>query len=485
MWPPGSTVPPVDPPSEQRPLCVDLDGTLVATDLLWEALFLLVRRRPWILVVAPFWLMRGRSGFKRRLASRARDLDVTRLPYREDVVAFVRVAHRCGRPVVLTTAADETVASAVAAHLGTFTAVLASDGQRNLKGRTKARELVQRFGAARFDYIGDSRADIPVWNAAATAWAPSHVRIRGVPQLQRIGESRPLPYSRSRALVRALRPHQWLKNVLLVVAPIAAHRLDWTTALQVGLALVTLSLCASGGYILNDLLDMEADRQHPRKRHRPFAAGDLSPATGGLVWLTAWVVGLGTAALFLPRAFLLALVAYLMTSMLYSIRLKRMAVLDVMVLAGLYVVRVVAGGLATGVPVSSWLLAFTLFMSLGFAFLKRFVEVSAHRGGPSERVPGRDYQPDDAGWLHSVGLTCGYLAVLVLALYVNSVDVTRLYTHPERLLLVCPVLLYWTTRTWFKAHRHALHDDPVVAVALDPVTYVVLAMSGAAFVAAM
>lgn len=290
---------------------------------------------------------------------------------------------------------------------------------------------------------------------------------------------------RGRLLLRALRPHQWLKNLLVFLPALAAHRYDVATVRQVILAFVALSLCASGGYVLNDLLDLQNDRRHARKRHRPFASGRLSTRAGAWLIAGTWTVGFGLAVAFLPLAFGAVTLGYLLVTAAYSARMKSVAVLDVMVLAGLYVLRVMAGGLATSIPVSSWLLAFTLFVSLSLAFLKRFIEVRAAAGTPTGSVPGRAYSSEDAPWLHSVGLTSAYLSVVVLALYANSADVTRLYTQPDRLMLVCPVVLFWATRAWFRAHRGELHDDPVVAVALDPVTYGVLAAAGLTVVLAM
>lgn len=281
------------------------------------------------------------------------------------------------------------------------------------------------------------------------------------------------PASLARALVAALRPHQWVKNALVYVPALAAHRFDLEAGTDVAFAFAALSASASGGYVLNDLLDVSVDRLHARKRSRPFASGQLSTTVGVALVAGSWVIGFLLAFFWLPASFVLMLAGYLTATALYSLWLKRVAILDVMVLAGLYVLRVVAGGVAVGVTVSSWLLAFTLFLSLSLAYLKRYIEVSRHTAR-AELVPGRGYRAADAAWLHSVGLTSAYLGVLVLALYANSLDVTRLYRHPERLLLVCPILLFWMTRAWFRAHQGELHDDPVVAVVRDPVTYAVL-----------
>jgi 4-hydroxybenzoate polyprenyltransferase/phosphoserine phosphatase len=461
---------------DRRVLCVDLDGTLVSTDLLWESLVSTIRRRPLALLSVPLWLVRGRAHLKQRLAETSA-IDFATLPYRADVLAFVDGERRRGRQVVLATAAHESLAHGVAEHLGIFSEVIASDGVTNLKGSAKAASLTDRFGRGNFDYIGDSSADVPIWKSAGVALsAARNGKAHGVANVQHVGDQR-APGSDLEVLIKALRPHQWLKNLLILVPAMAAHRFDMSTIGALMIALASLSLCASGGYILNDLLDVAADRQHPRKRHRPLASGRLSLSSGIWLILACWTLSFGLAAALLPPGFSLVLGVYLLTTAAYSLRLKREPVLDVMVLAGLYVTRVIAGGSATNIVVSTWLLAFTLFISISLAFLKRFVEVSAR--DQAGEVPGRGYMTTDAAWLHAAGLSSAYLAVVILAIYVNNAGLGPLYRHPNRLLVICPVMLYWSTSIWLKAHRRTLHDDPVVAVAGDRSTYVIAAISAA------
>jgi 4-hydroxybenzoate polyprenyltransferase len=471
----------------KRVLCVDLDGTLVATDLLWESLLSAIRTRPWVLLQAPLWLLRGRPYLKRRLADVAA-IDFATLPYRQETVSFVTSEHGRGRRIVLATASDHRLAAGVSGHLGLFDQVLASDGTTNLKGRTKASSLVEHFGEGNFDYIGDSHADIACWSKATDAITVGRFPAGSVPHL------RPLPGTGSgsvdlagkgRAVLRAIRPHQWLKNLLLAVPAVASHQLDMGTIVTLSIAFVSISLCASGGYVLNDLLDLSADRRHPRKRTRPFAAGQLSLATGIAMIATLWVAGFGLAAWLLSGAFAGVLAVYLFGTIAYSVRLKKEPVLDVMFLAGLYVLRVIAGGVAIDVLPSTWLLAFTLFTCLSLAFLKRFIEAGAQPATSNGGVPGRGYLQDDVHWLQSAGLSSAYLSVVVLAIYVTSDDVTKLYQHPERLLLMCPLILYWATRVWLNAHRRRLHDDPLVAVAADPTTYLLLALSAGVILSAV
>ncbi len=461
------------PSNRQRALCVDLDGTLVTTDLLWETYLSAGRRDPRVFFQTVGWLLRGRAHLKRRLAERA-DVDFATLPYREEVLAVLAAAQAEGRTIALTTASDALVAAGVAEHLKLFDEVHASDGETNLKGRVKAERLVQRFGDRGFDYMGDSVADEPIWTVAVAAFTTG-ARPSSVPHLQAVPVAAPKGLSTLVRLAKALRPHQWVKNLLLFVPVLAAHRFAWPDLLAAAVAFACVCLIASGGYVLNDLLDLTSDRRHPRKRARPFAAGHVSIPAGLMIVGSAWALGFGVAALLLPPAFVAILAAYLAGSVSYSVWLKREPILDVIFLAGLYVVRVVAGGVATGVPVSTWLLAFTLFVCLSLAFLKRFIELLAH--GSDVELPGRGYNAGDVVWMQSAGLISAYLSVVVLAIYVNNPEVTRLYVHPERLLLLCPVILYWATRTWFLAARRRLHDDPVVALAADRVTPVIAALS--------
>jgi len=470
--------------AERTVLCVDLDGTLVATDLLWESLVSALRRSPWIALAVPFWLLRGRAHLKQRLA-KASSIDYATLPYRKSVLAFVEGEFQRGRPVVLATAADEQLAAGVSAHLGMFCAVIASDGVTNLKGGAKAAQLVRQFGSRNFDYVGNSRADIPCWKSAAVGMTAAFNGFSSIANVQQLPTEEDRRPSTVRSVFRALRTYQWLKNVLIFVPALAAHQFTLRTIGDVGLAFVCLSLGASGGYVLNDLLDVTSDRQHRRKRLRPFAAGDLSLSAGFLMVLGAWLLAFSLAVAALPAAFIVALAVYVITTTVYSVRLKRVPVVDVMVLAGLYVLRVIAGGAATDIPVSTWLLAFTLFVSLSLAFLKRFIEVRAQSNAAPPQIPGRGYVIYDAAWLQSIGMTCAYMASLILAIYVNDPKTSHLYSRPERLLLVCPVLLFWTTRTWLKAHRGEMHDDPVIGIALDPTTYAVAAISALIVVAAL
>ena len=458
------------------PLCVDLDGTLVRTDLLVESALSLLRRNPFYALRFGVWLLRGKAALKREIAERS-EVNVTLLPYEPRVVDWLR-GDAAQRRRVLCTASDRRLAAAVAAHIGGFDEVLASDGERNLAGANKAETLRARFGERGFDYAGNAAADLAVWRHARHA-----IVVNAPPALaQRAAQAAPVEriFERESASWRvwmtALRPHQWLKNLLVCLPLLAAHRLlDPGSALLSIAAFVSFSLCASGVYLLNDLLDLESDRSHPRKRLRPFAAGTLA-LTSGLIAAPLLTLAAFALALAIGPAFALVLLGYYLLTLAYSFALKRIAMLDTVVLAALYTVRIIAGTAAIHVPLSFWLLAFSMFLFLSLAMIKRYTELHTLLQFGRERADGRGYAVDDLGLIQSLGGASGYLAVLVLALYINSTASEALYRHQQVLWLLCPLLLYWISRIWLKTHRGLMHDDPVVFAATDRASQIVLAL---------
>ena len=454
-----------------RPLYVDMDGTLLATDVLWELFVLLVKTRPVLLLWVPFWLMKGKACLKRHLASRLM-LNPKLLPYHEPVLAFLTEEYRDGREIVLATASDRLVAEPVAHYVGLFSEVLASDGNVNLAGATKLSAIVRHADGAPFDYIGNSSADLPIWRRAARAILvrPSR-RLRAQAErtatVDRVLGPRPGGW---RSVLRTLRVHQWSKNALVLVPLLLAHRIaDPARLLDGVLAFIVFSLAASGVYIANDLLDLESDRRHPYKRFRPLAAGAIPiPLAIGLL-LVAVPVSLGIAVALLPGLFTGVLLLYLAASTAYSFGLKRIVIVDVLTLAGLYTLRVLAGAVATQVAVSPWFLAFSMFFFVSLAFVKRYAELrlGGDEKGTQDYLLARGYVAGDAELLRSVGPTSGYLAVAVLALYINSPEVLMLYSRPTVLWMLGPLLLYWVTRVWFLAHRGRMQHDPVVWALTD------------------
>jgi 4-hydroxybenzoate polyprenyltransferase len=467
------------------PLCVDLDGTLIRSDMLIESALNLLRRNPLYALRFVGWLLRGKAHLKREIAARS-DVDVALLPYEPRMLDLLRDAH-AQRKRVLCTASDQKFADAVAAHVGSFDEVLASDGVRNLSGANKGETLRERYGERGFDYAGNATPDLLVWRHARSAIVvnASASLAKKAAQVAPVEREFAREGSSLRIWFKALRLHQWLKNALVFLPLLAAHRL--LDPGSIGLALLAFlcfGLCASGVYVLNDLLDLESDRNHPRKRLRPFAAGTLPLQSGLIAAPVLTLISFALAFVLAPK-FALVLFGYWLLTLAYSFKLKRIAMLDTVVLASLYTVRIVAGTVAIHVALSFWLLAFSMFLFLSLAMIKRYTELHSLLQQGRNRTDGRGYEVDDLSLIQSLGGSSGYLAVLVLALYINSTASEALYKHPQILWLLCPLLLYWISRIWLKTHRGRMHDDPVVFALTDRVSRVVLALCAAVIVGAI
>ena len=404
------------------PLCVDLEDTLFRGDPLLESVMLLVKQNPLYLFYLPFWLLRGKAFLTVALAARVK-LNPAGLAYDRELVERLQAERRAGRGIwLLCTSANEQLAAAVASHLGLFDGVLVRDAER----------LAGHFGKGGFEV------------------------------------AHPVSGSRKiRAAIRALRPHQWAKNSLVLVPLLAAHLVsDLQAVLAALLAVAAFCLCASSVYILNDLLDLEADRAHPRKSQRPFASGELSIAVG--LTLSPALLALAIVITsFLPIRFWLVLAAYYGLTSAYSFFLKRFLLVDALALAGLYTLRIIAGAAAIDVPLSFWLLLFSVFLFLSLAFVKRFAELDALQRQQRLRAAGRGYYVEDLSALQSLGSSAGYMSVLVLALYINSPEIEALYHRPKLVWTLCVLMLYWISRVWMMAQRGHMHDDPVVFALKD------------------
>ena len=460
----------------QPPLVVDLDGTLVRTDMLHETLVGALKRSPWLLCLLPFWLLRGRAALKRELALRS-DVSAAGLPYRAEVLDWVRGEHDAGRRVVLATAADESIAQRVAAYVGAFDEVLASDGERNVKGEGKRAALVERFGERGFDYAGNAPADLGVWGSARCAIVVSSdpalfaAASRSAPQARQIA----VASSGWAAVGRAIRVQQWPKNLLVFVPLVLAHRADDAQALLAAfLAFLAFCFVASAVYLVNDMVDLGADRLHLVKRARPLAAGEVSIVFA--IALVPMLLLAGAALAIWVNAALLATVAcYGIAGFLYSAYLKRIAVLDIFVIAGLYSIRIQGGAYAVDVPVSDWLFAFSMFFFLSLALAKRHAELKRLADSAAERddVPGRGYRHGDALGVGILGTAAGYLSVVVLAFYITSHEVAALYSRPGLLWGTTVLMLFWISRVWLLAHRGELGEDPLSFALRDPASYAV------------
>ena len=460
------------------PLAVDLDGTLIRSDMIWESVARLLRKKPLALLALPFWWARGRAHLKQQLGRRVQ-VDAASLPYNEPFLAWLKEQKSAGRRLILATASDMAMARPVAAHLGIFEEVMASDGEINLRAQAKMDALTKRFGERGFDYAGNSSVDLAVWSGsrAAIVVNGSEALAQRAAQRTKLGRIFPTHDSTLAALVRCFRPHQWLKNLIVFVPVLTAHKLGDAAALgHAALAFAAFCLCACAVYVLNDLLDLDADRHHATKRHRPFASGAL-PIPFGLIAAPLLLLAAVTLGALLSAEFVVVVLLYFALAGAYSLRLKQVALLDVFVLAGLYTLRLVAGHVATGIEYSPWLLVFSMFVFLSLALLKRFLELHSLRQQNRHEAKGRGYTAGDLELVTTLGLVSGYLAVLVLALYVNSPQVQKLYAQPVRLLLVCPLLLFWVSRVWFLAHRGQMQDDPVAFAVRDWVGYAVGALT--------
>jgi 4-hydroxybenzoate polyprenyltransferase/phosphoserine phosphatase len=460
-------------PADRSPLVVDVDGSLVRTNLLWEGMARLLLRRPWQLGGAFSALLRGKAALKAYVANRA-TLDLETVPLEPSVVHLIQDTIAAGRPVILASGSHEAQVAVIGSRLG-VTATYGSDGATNLTGQRKLTKVLT--GCDRFDYVGNDTADLPLWSRAARAFAVN----AGPITLWRARRRRPdlvvLPHARAPLTVwaRALRTHQWTKNILLVLPAVAAH-LPWGWGLlrTIVTGFLAFSLVASAVYLVNDLFDLQEDRRHPTKRRRPLAEGDLG-IPGALAAVVALLATATILAAPLPRRFQLCLLAYLLLATAYCALLKRYAVADVLTLATMYALRVVAGAVLVVVPLSRWFLAFSVFFFLSLALIKRVVELQKRADRDTSSLPGRGYRVQDVPVLIGLGLGATAVSSLVYCLYITSEDIVRYYSRPDFLWVGLLLLLYWQARVWLIAGRNEMTEDPVVFALRDRVSRVVFA----------
>jgi 4-hydroxybenzoate polyprenyltransferase len=456
------------------PLVVDLDGTLIRTDLLVESFFGVLGRSPAAAMKALLLLPSGKAALKEQLATHY-SFDPATLPYNRAVLDLVREASAGGRRTVLASASNERIVQPIADHLG-FDQWMASQGRVNLKSSSKAERLISEFGDQQFDYIGNERADIAVWRHARTALAVGAPA--GLARQLRLGQQVVTidpDKSSVKAWIKMLRLHQWAKNVLVLVPILTSHMFSLHNIASGLLAFIAFSLCASSVYILNDLVDIQADRAHPTKRRRPFASGDVSILKGSLLGVALLSIAMMLAA-FVNLQFLGVLAAYFAVNLLYSFSLKRKMIIDVVTLGGLYTVRVLAGAVVIGVVVSEWLMAFSMFMFMFLAIIKRHSEMVMRLNAGLSDPTNRNYKAVDINVLAALAAAAGYSSVIVFALYIASDSAKSLYTHGQYLWFVCPLLLYWVARTIMMSQRQHISDDPLIFALRDKVTWWIAAI---------
>jgi 4-hydroxybenzoate polyprenyltransferase len=464
-------------------IAVDLDGTLTLTDTLHESILSLLRNKPFLLLLLPFWLFKGIAHFKQKVADHF-ELDVTTLPYNQPLIDWLRGEKLHGKKIVLTTAANEQVAKAVVSNFDLFDEFIASDSKINLKSTHKRSALEERYGVKGYDYAGNSKDDLEVWAGASNAIlvsakeaifnkASSLASVSQIFRSERAGIT---------VWLSALRVHQWLKNLLLFVPLLSAHQISNFNSLStLLLAFFSFSLCASSIYIVNDLLDLESDRSHPSKRFRPFASARLSILYGVIAapLLVAGSFILGAAV---SSDFFIILFVYLFLTITYSFGLKRLVLVDCFILATLYTIRLIAGAAAVSVSLSFWLLSFSIFIFLSLALLKRHAELLVQSLHGKTSSQGRGYLVSDTQLLQVLGVSSGYISALVIALYLRSETVMSLYVEPSAISLLIPLLLFWVSWVWLKSSRGEMHDDPVVFAIKDKVSLFVATIALIVFI---
>jgi 4-hydroxybenzoate polyprenyltransferase/phosphoserine phosphatase len=472
--------------SQDFPLVVDLDGTLIQTDLLIESFFAHLGSDPGRIFTLAAAAFTGKSRVKADIAQ-VTSLDVAQLPYDQRILSLINEARSHGRLVYLASASNERYVREVAAHLGLFDGWFGSTESENLSSEVKARRLVEAFGEKRFDYVGDSEADLAVWATANKCIGVDLSTSLGA-ALKKIDPEAVLlqPSGNGwRNWLKLLRVHQWSKNALVFVAPLSAHLSDLRLLALAPVAFCAFSFAAASIYIVNDLVDIQADRKHRTKRLRPLAAGTVPPAQAMLASALLLAASLGVS-LFISWRFILVLGLYLVLTTAYTFYLKTKMILDVIVLASLYTLRVIGGAVAVSTTLpSEWLLAFSMFFFTSLALIKRYVDLAVRLDGGLPDPTNRNYRKSDLGIVGALAAASGLNAVTIFALYISSETVHRLYRHPHALWLVCPVLMYWIARALILADRRLMNDDPIIFALKDRNSLFALGLIGLIMIAAI
>ncbi len=475
---------PINSQNKLPPLVVDLDGTLIHSDLLQESFFSFLLKKPTSIFLPLKWLFKGKANLKKHLAQNV-DIHVENLPYDQRVIKLINDERQKGRKIILATASHIIYAKQVAEHLKLFDDVFATENGINLSAQNKRNKLVKEFGEGGFDYVGNSHDDIAVWQKARAAIvvnADFGVK-KKAQKLGNVEQIISFPKNIFKVWAKALRLHQWVKNCLIFVPLLASHKLDKIDLLCNGaLAFLFFGFCASHVYLFNDLIDLQNDRHHATKRFRPMASGLISVTSSLTISFALLLTSFIGAFYFLPLWFGISLATYYILTLAYSLFLKRLVMLDIISLAALYTMRIIAGAFAFGEILTFWMLAFSMFIFLSLSLVKRYAELFDKRAqGSAEKAHGRCYYPSDLEMLSSLGAASGYLSVMILALYIQDKATISLYSHPRIIWFACPLLLYWISRVWMITHRGQMHDDPVVFAIKDKISWLVGALLALVF----
>jgi len=469
--------------SSSKVIAVDMDGTLMLTDTLHESVIALIRNNPLFIFVIPFWLVKGITFLKLKVAQNI-ELDVKNLPYNVPLIDWLKKEKANGKKIVLCTAANERIAHAVSKHLLLFDDIISSNANTNLIGVNKRKALQDRFGYKGFDYAGNSIADMEVWASSSKAIvvnASSAVQTKAS-KMTTVSQTFPSASIEPSDWISALRVYQWIKNLLLFIPLLASHQIgNFQSLSMLVLAFISFSLCASSVYILNDLLDLESDRQHPRKKYRPFSSAKISILLG-LAIVPFLIIASFILGLMIGQEFLIVLTIYFILTGAYSLILKSIVLIDCLTLAILYTSRIIAGAAVISVSLSFWLLAFSIFIFLSLAFVKRYTELMAQVKIGNDHAHGRGYKVSDSLIVQILGTSAGYLSVLVMALYIQSEDMMNLYAQPTAIWFAIPLLLFWISWVWLKATRGLMHDDPIVFAIKDKASIFVAVLTTLVFI---
>lgn len=463
------------------PLCVDLDGTLIKTDCLHESILIASKKRFYIIFLIPIWLITGGIALVKEKVMKFGLPKASGLPYDSNVINYIKEEKKKGRKIILATASMQEIADSVSEHTGLFDLAIGTTPGNNLRRGKKLEALEKMFGKRGFDYIGNSYSDLKVWEGSRYAiLANTNKKVRESAEskgnVKEIFES---PKKSLKLIIKEIRIYQWIKNILIFIPFLLAHKFNaidvWLNSI---IAFFAFSFTASSVYLVNDLLDLESDRNHPTKKKRPFASGELPVHYGVLLFPIMLLSGYILAFVFLERSFLLILTSYFILTTFYSFYIKKVYVLDLIFLAGLYTIRLVAGSVATDVIISPWLFSFSIFLFLSFAIIKRYTEINTLIDNDKKKTIGRGYITDDKILLLVSGVSSGLISILIFILYLSSPEVKALYSSHQILYLITPLLLYWILRIWFKTERREMNEDPVIFMAKDKTSYLIFLIIG-------
>jgi 4-hydroxybenzoate polyprenyltransferase/phosphoserine phosphatase len=456
------------------PLCLDLDGTLIKSDALFESLIQMLKGNPLLIIMVPFWLAKGKPNLKEEIDKRI-EFNAEFLPYNEELINYAKEEKAKGRKVYLVTASHISIAKKVGEYLGFFDGIYGTENGVNLKSKRKAEFLNNKFGKGKYVYAGDAKVDYNIWDDSAKAIVVSDNK-SFIDQVNSKYEVENVFYDKKnllKTIIKEIRVYQWVKNILLFLPLLLAHSISNVTLLtDVIIGFFSFSLSASFVYVLNDLLDLQSDRSHPRKRKRPLASGKLPIQIGIILVPLLLIIGLSLSFL-ISFKFQIILISYIVLTTAYSFKLKKIPMLDIILLATLFTTRIVAGAYAAEVYLSMWILAFSMFFFMNLAVLKRYTELLTMKKRNEIEARGRGYTVEDMGLLLSIGPAAGFLSVLIFVLYINSSQATGLYSNTEILWLIAPIFLYWISRIWHLSVRGKMTDDPIVFTVKDRASYIV------------